>query len=344
MNHPNATQIKERGGVLISALVFTVIISMLLAGIGTLAVSHYARATSEGDYANALYVAEAGINYEFRKITKNPVLADASNGGNGVSYPFGNGTFSVYVTNTNGSAWTIGNSMYVYSKGTVNGVTRTIKVSGKAVGSTIPDYAMFGIAEGIMNQSGTTITGDVGTNGFFTFNNGPTVTGYVDFNGPGSTWQSAPSRSYSVRNKATPLVWPTVDTLAAAAFPSGGLVWLSTHNDNGLSSPGISGSNILTSTDITLNGQAGGANYYLTGCTCNGNAKINFNNSAGPINVWVGPSGASTTFVFNGGVATVKNATDSTKKVKFFMATSSDVIFNSPTQMDFGVYAYNGRQ
>ena len=86
---------KQRGGALIGALVFTVVISMLLAGIGTLSVSHYARANAECDYANALYVAEAGINYGSSKITNNVALADAVGTGSGMTCTLGAGSCSV---------------------------------------------------------------------------------------------------------------------------------------------------------------------------------------------------------------------------------------------------------
>ena len=180
---------------------------MSLAGIGTLSIFHYARANAEGDYANALYVAEAEINYEFNKITKNAALADPAGSGSGTTYTFGAGSCSVYVTNLDGTPWTTGSQMYVYSKGTVNGISRALQVSGKPTGLPQPDCALFGVAYGIINHSGATVLGDVGTNGFFTFNNGPTVTGYVDFNGAGSNWTSNPSQEiYNVRYRATPLL------------------------------------------------------------------------------------------------------------------------------------------
>ncbi len=57
--------------------------------------------------------------------------------------------------------------------------------------------------------------------------------------------------------------------------------------------------------------------------------------------MWIGPSGGSNTFVFNGGTATVQNSTDPTKKVKIYSALNSVIIFNCNTRMGFGVYAYN---
>ena len=93
---------------------------------------------------------------------------------------------------------------------------------------------------------------------------------------------------------------------------------------------------------MTLVGKPGGANYYLTSLTCNGNAKINFDNTNGPINIFMGPSGSSGTFVFNGGTSAVKMSADDTKPVKMYVATNNDVIFNGNNELDAGVYNYNG--
>src|SRR5438045_838138 len=66
------------GGVLVSTLAFTVVVSLLLAGIATLTVSHYARARVESDYTASLDLAEAGINYELRKISQDTNQADCT--------------------------------------------------------------------------------------------------------------------------------------------------------------------------------------------------------------------------------------------------------------------------
>src|ERR1043166_8835275 len=88
----------RNGSALLSAVAFTFIISICLAGMGTLAVSHYERAGVESDYASALSLAEAGANYEFRKISANANNADqlSVSNPNGVTYSFGAGSFRVY--------------------------------------------------------------------------------------------------------------------------------------------------------------------------------------------------------------------------------------------------------
>ena len=71
--------------------------------------------------------------------------------------------------------WTIGNKMNVNSKGTVNGISRSLQISGKPTGSSQPDYLMFGVSDGILSQFGSTVLGEVGTNGTLSFNNSRTV-------------------------------------------------------------------------------------------------------------------------------------------------------------------------
>src|SRR6266571_582043 len=95
----------RRGGVLLTTLAFVVVISVIMAGMATLSVSYYARAGVESDYAAALDLAEAGVNYELRKISANAGNADqaGSHSPPGVTYSLGNGTFTVYCINKDGS-------------------------------------------------------------------------------------------------------------------------------------------------------------------------------------------------------------------------------------------------
>ena len=312
-----------------------------------LTVSHYNLATVESSYINALNIAEAGVNYEMRKISRDVTTADQAGMSTprGAVYSFGGGTFRVYCANRDGTTpWVSPNPLYIYSVGTINGVSRTVRVAakGNSSGISLPgSYVLFGVQEGIINGSPTTVNGDVGTNGFCTFNGHPTITGKVIFNGPGSNWQSPPNGCYDVNYQSQPVVWPSVTQIANQAC-SGGLTWLASHNDNALATPAIANNFVLTNgTTLTLKGKAGGANYYVTSLTCNGNDKIAFDNSAGPITLWMGPSGSSSTFVFNGGQAAVKYSQDSTKAVQIYVATNNDVIFNGNIELDAGVYNYN---
>ena len=339
----------RRGGILISVLAYVVVISLIMAGVTTLSVSHYTRVRTESDYAGALDAAEAGANYEINKISNNIANVDQQNatGNPGHSYTTSAGSFSVYVTQRNASSettpWAAPNNLWIYSTGTVNGVSRTVKLAVRGfTGAPSTTYAVFGNQQGIMNATPTFVSGDVGTNGFFTFNNNPAVAGSVIFNGPGSNWQSPPHATYTVQYNTTAVAWPTVETIASQQFTSGGLTWLASHNDNSLASPPILSPNLLINSGTqTFVGKAGGANYYLTNLTCNGSSVVAFNNTNGPITIWIGPSGSSTTFTFAGGTATVKMATDSTKPVKIYSATTNDMALNGNNELDAGIYNVN---
>src|SRR5689334_17193809 len=67
---------KVSGFTLITALAFTLVVGTVLAGVGTVALSHYSRANTEGDYANAIALADAGVNYELAWISRD--ITDAT--------------------------------------------------------------------------------------------------------------------------------------------------------------------------------------------------------------------------------------------------------------------------
>jgi Tfp pilus assembly protein PilX len=342
---------KNRGSILLNVLIFLIVISILIAGMANLMLSDYSIVKVENDYSNSLVVAEAGINYELRKISNDDTTADQKNatGQAGTSYTTAAGTFQVYITQRNPDGteptpWTPGKNLWIYSTGGVHNLKRSVKVAAVAY-TNVPtaNYAVFGVSEGLMNGSATTVNGDVGTNGFFNFNGHPTVTGNVTFNGSGSNWQSPPNGTYAVVHNANPVNWPTVETLAVTTFGSQGLSYVAAHNDNALASPAISSNTVLINGNgnQTFFGKPGGANYYMTSLTCNGNAKVVFNNTNGPIYIWFGPSGTSGTFVFNGGIAAIKMTSDPTRAVRIYLATTNDVILNGNSELDAGIYNVN---
>jgi len=103
--HPVYRRRQHRGGILITTLVFAVVIAFLLAGVGTFIVSHLSRESTESSHAGALDLAEAGVDYELRQISVNTSNADQYNSTtqSGVTYTLGNGTYTVYCENTDGS-------------------------------------------------------------------------------------------------------------------------------------------------------------------------------------------------------------------------------------------------
>ena len=340
---------RRRGAVLLNVLVILVVISILLAGMAQLMVSDYSIGKVESDYSNSLVVAESGVNYELRKISNSGASADQKNasGAPGTSYTTTAGAVQVYVTQRNADGteptpWTPGKNLWIYSKGGVNSLTRSVKVAAVAYTNTpTTSYAVFGVTEGLMNTSPTIVNGDVGTNGFFNFNGHPSISGSVIFNGGSSNWQSPPNGTYSVVHNPNALIWPTVEALAVTAFGSTGLNYVASNNDNLLASPPITSPNLTANSNQTFVGKAGGANYYLTNMTLNGSSQLIFNNSAGPITIWIGPSGGNANIVISGGAATVKMTVDPTKPVKIYSATNGDMAINGSTELDAGIYNIN---
>lgn len=330
---------RRRGSVLMSTLIFLLITTILLAGVGLCVASHQGRVTREAAYAAALDVAEAGANFELRKISKDASQADQPD--KPYQSSAGSGRYSVYCSARTGGGWTPPNPLYIYSTGTIDGVNRTVRISAIKTGGGA-DYAIFATKTGRFNGV-PYIDGNVGTNGTYTFNGGPTITGRVIFNGPGSDF-AGNNGGYTGVYNPDPVTWPTVDQLAQKQWPAGGLQTAAGagNNDNTLC-PQISG-NTLTlngNTQVTLVGKPGGANYYLTSLTCNGNAKIAMDNRNGPINIWVGPSGGTGSVKIAGGPAMVSMTTDPTKACRLYCATTTGVTLNGNCDVDLGIYCYN---
>ncbi|MCW3095376.1 MAG: hypothetical protein JWL77_994 [Chthonomonadaceae bacterium] len=260
---------RRRGSILITALVFTVIIALLLAGIGTLTVSHYSRARTRGDYAAALNLADAGINYELYNVNvdlTSTTRAHQSHPASGQSGPYTGsvpgvtGTFTVKVTNSpdNGLPWYAPNPMLVTATGVVNGATRTVSARGIRHGifSDYGFYAMYSCSMG----GGLIESGNLGSNVPFTFtNSNAEVYGTVTFNGAPTGYFPAGEVTGGVQYNPDPVMYPTVSEIAdqvvsqktgATVTPGTGLTWLSTHNDNAsitvLSSSDASGTNPAT--------------------------------------------------------------------------------------------------
>ncbi|MDE2126618.1 MAG: hypothetical protein KGJ62_08515 [Armatimonadetes bacterium] len=331
----------HRGSMLIAALAFIGITSVITAGILTLATAHYSRSRTEANYAAALDAAEAGANYELRKVSDDASQADSAGTTGGVQYTLPEGTFKVYCTSRTGGNWTVGTPMYIYSSGTVHGLTRTVQLAAKPLcGTGADNYVLYGVNSGTLNGSASA-TGDIGSNGLLAWNGGASVTGKAIFNGPGAGWAKNPGGNITSVYNTTALAWPTVETLAANAFPLGGLSWLATNNDNALSGISNDAVNLSGSSQFTFQSKAGGANYYLTSLSTKGASSLYFANSLGPITIWVGPSGASTSVTINGAMSAVAMSQDPTKMVKFYFATTGNVTWNGAASLDAGIYNVN---
>ncbi len=268
MTHKISRKWKRAGFTLITALAFSLIIGTVLAGVGTVSMSHLSRSKDEGDYANAVALADAGVNYELGWISRDTALQQnctsvrvpgcIDNSPYQPSSPpiaaVTKGNFTVHVstwnTSTNSctnSAWAIPADMCVTSTGVVSGISRTVQIH--AIGKGVFDqYAVYAYSVSVFNGTGASskdgVVGSMGTNGPVTFNGSAgsgAIQGTLSLNGSSA---SSNSTGTNVQTNPDAVFFPTVSQVANSLFP-GGLTWLQTHNAN----PSIM---MLKSTDPTL--------------------------------------------------------------------------------------------
>ena len=327
----------RRGFTIVTVLVFVLVISTLLSGIGIFAVSHQGRAMVDSDYAAALSLAEAGANWEFRKLSMNQNLPDQWPG---ATVSMGGGTFQVWCANSDGSvpwnnAWPNQDELHVFSRGTIDGVTRTVRVAVKGYYAQ-GNYAIYGTEQiSTFNGQSVIIRGDIGTNDQLQFTGTPLVTGGIYFNGPDAGWVGGTPSGYVTSYDIKPYEWPTVSQIAMNMFPQGGLSWIATHNDNSRAVPPIVGNSVTTSTTLPP------GNYYLTNVNLAGSRTITFNNTNGPVNVWIGPEGSTSIARWQGGSAAVATDVDPTKAPRIFVATRGGIDLGGNQALDALVYAVN---
>lgn len=331
---------RQRGGAIIGVLFVILITSILLLGTGMYAVSHQNRTYTDLRYAKAIDLAEAGVNYELRRISTNVDYADQYPG---TTLSYGGGTFKVYCANRDGSTpWVAPNPLYIYSTGTYDGVSRTVRASVK--GYTTPGkYAIYTMESiSVWNGSAISIDGDVGSNGILDFSGHPSISGSVYFYGPSAGWYNGiDPGGYSVYTEPVALKWETVEEVANRMFPSGGLIWLASHNDNLSAVPPITTGKITNS--VTLVGKPGGADYYVTEIYLTGSRTITFDNTLGPVRIWVGPKDGSGRCRFRGGTAAV-NVSDNQDKMNYiYVATRDGIDIAGNERLDAVLYCYNKR-
>ncbi len=229
---------RDNGAALITAIVFSAIFATLMAGVVVYAYGHYSLAVRESDNAAAIQLADAGINYELRYISQNQfqagfVVHGSANPDTG-SVTGVPGTFTVWVTKNDGSAWntTSGNDMLMWATGTVNGITRKIQAQGQHGDGLFDNYAVYGTNSVTFNGSGSSVIGSVGTNGSVSSSSSGSgaVTGTIALNGPGASGVTGSN----VTTNPDPIYWPTVDQIITNTFPGppSGWTWLASHNNN----------------------------------------------------------------------------------------------------------------
>lgn len=236
----------RRGFTLITSLAFTLVVGTILAGVGTVAASHFSRSKVEGTYANAIALADAGINAEIARIssdTSDTTLANQEGSPLVGSIAGVDGTYEVFVrpwgTDCNGTGtWTAPGDMCVVSKGTVGGISRTVRARGVRK-SIFDEYALFAYIDGKFSGGGasggsTEVVGDLGTNGGVTFNgtlNTDIVNGTLWLNG-GNALSS--DDGTNVARDGDPVIMPDISLMANLQFTTTpkGLSWLALNNNN----------------------------------------------------------------------------------------------------------------
>lgn len=174
------------GAALITAIAFTMVVTMLVGGVATLAVQHRERGQIEADNSSALLLADAGINYELRYISDNQLNIPAAHQGYANRFTGSiagvDGTFQCWVTNDpdDGNNWVPPKAMLLHAIGSIGGATGTLtrQVQARGVRQSLFDaWATFAYNALTMGGTNTFIVGDAGTNGTFTLNGGtPGVT------------------------------------------------------------------------------------------------------------------------------------------------------------------------
>ena len=176
----------QKGMAFVLALVAVLIISVLLGGMMLLSVSHLALSNTNSDYANAMNLAEAGVNWAFWMVTHKDDPATAkpqewlqadwdliSINNWSSNKPIINDTainrfFRARISGSEDgtTTWTPPNEAWIFSEGTVNGVRRTVRVKvikGTALSGPEGPYALFGINNLDINGN-LTVQGASGTN------------------------------------------------------------------------------------------------------------------------------------------------------------------------------------
>lgn len=370
----------RRGAAMILALALTLCLTMLIVATQMEVVTEFRISKTERDYERALQMAEAGVNAYQHRLTfgtasgqpGDPLLpplyvypgnvapttqefkAGVQNGTYSViQYP--SGSEQGYFAGTVGAA---GDTARIVSFGWSNGVVRRViaVAATQAAPQDIEDdtqvhptgeYSLFAVTS-MTVENNNTLSGGIGTNGQVNMDHNCSVTdGVISCNGTGSDATLGHNCSATVVHNPDPVVWPTVAEIATRLFPQGGLAWLASNNDNAMATinnvAGIPGNQIVKKNNVTvvLPGKSGGANYYLTDVQLKNNATIRFDNTAGPVRVWIGPNGGSGQFYSKNNTDFVVTSTDPAKAPRIYMATTGSFWGKNNVSCNFGVYAYN---
>ncbi|MFB3880102.1 MAG: hypothetical protein ACE149_02510 [Armatimonadota bacterium] len=367
----------RRGMALVLALAATAIVSVLLSGILLLVVSHLSLTHTKSSYANAMNLAEAGINWELWKVSHD--LSSADNTPATVEVPTSSGrSFTVHVeAYPSGGPWTALGPFSVISTGTVDGVNRTVRIVARGFGLA-GLYALFGIDT--LNIGGNaTVNGASGTNNDVSVSGGPNLNGNFIYAGPDAGGDQVtvtpPGQVFTA-----PLAedFPTVNELASlrawekyGVHTTLGVDFFATsnagtpYNDNAtirdasgaaVSSSGYTidwqhlpqaGTTLWDGTPVPTNLQ--GANiivlrpgdYYLEGLDVQGNRGIFVDDREGVVNIWLGTSGATAgTDTINGG--SIFFASQDSSNFHLYQGSGRTLVMEGTMDVYGSVFAYNG--
>jgi len=364
---------------MIIALALTLCLTMLVVATQLEVVTEFKSSQTERDFERALQMAEAGANAYQHRLTFGtasgqpgeallPPLYEYPGGVAPTVQQFRqgvlNGTYTVirYPAGSQqgyfvGTVGTPGDTANIVSYGWSNGVVRRVNciAQTEAAPQDIEDdteihpsgeYNLFAVSR-LDVEMNNTLVGALGSNGAVTMGGNCSVSGGVHLYGPAASHTFGANTDPDVTTYPDPVIWPTVAEIADRLFPSGGLEWLATHNDNAMATiNGVSGipSNkidVKNNATIVFTGKPGGANYYLTSAYFKNNATIRINNAAGPIRIWIGPSGGSGAWYAKNNVYFSATSTDPANAPRLYLATTGGFTGKNNADCNFGIYAYN---
>jgi hypothetical protein len=190
----------EQGTALMSALAIVAMTALLMSGVCVLASTQEVRQHRDSDYALAMQLAEAGINYELNCSSNNTCsgnggAADTSSAPYSGTVPGVSGSFTAYANSTTPTlitaTGTIGAGPYAVSR------TVQMKVSGSSIFNGA--YTLFGTQSTTINNNA--LTGTIGSN--------------ASVSGSPKSGSTATVVSHCTNN------YQTCDTICANTFSSG---------------------------------------------------------------------------------------------------------------------------
>ena len=355
------------GSALISALAFTVIIALALAGMGTLTVSHYNLAQVQAASSKSLDLAEAGINWELNKLTTSGIGSadDGSRSYNASDEIAGGlqGTFRVACGAPDATTKQFDITCTALIPTATGQAKRIVRIRAQPYSIF---YTLYSMNSTRYLQDGIVVDGISGSDGKQYISAGLTVAPVikgVTFNGGNAAWGDGQNPDgYNVVHNTKALDMLGTSEIVQQKFP-GGENYLATHNDNALAvveDPNSANPPKGLNTDqhsldtngyqkVTLKGKPGGANYYLTNINMKEHSNLVFDNTDGPINIFYLNRNGDGSFL-KGGHALKSLADAPDNAVKMFMSATGGLnigpadpiagVVNS-TEVELGIYNYD---